>query len=100
MSEPRLGPPSATSRLRTAYALAVFGEIDELEVVREGTDQCFGLAVGQSPHQRVELGTSSSVASAQVLREGAGGLGLGKRALTARLAEDFAKEPGQEINIV
>ena len=49
-----------------------------------------------SPARRART-PASSVASAQVLREGAGGLGLGKGALTARPAEDFAKEPGQEM---
>jgi hypothetical protein len=53
-----------------------------LEVIREGADQRFGFIVGESSHQRVELGASLSITCAPVLREQARGLSLAKRALT------------------
>ena len=78
----RAAPRSACGHFAVADAansLAIFREIDELEVVGEGANQGLGLVVRKTSHQCIELDPGLGIASTQILRECARRLGLDER---------------------
>jgi hypothetical protein len=65
-----------------AYSLAVFREIDELEVVGEGANQGLSLVVRKTSHHFIELDPGLGIASTQILCKASHCLDLQKCAFT------------------
>ena len=78
------------ARSNAPNAFTVFGEVDELKVVREGANQRLGFVVAETLHQRVELDSRFEVTAAKGLGRRSRQLRLGESVISTRFAENLS----------